>query len=254
MGTGAKTSDVTFVVASAARFDLLETTLESFLQYNSAAIAKYVLTEDRGGRKVMDVLEQFPVQFDVLVHEPPIGAYASIDRAYETVTTPYIFHCEDDWRFFRSGFIEESKVLLDAFPKISMVLCRGPGQTVMSDRIYQGDRQEHRGVAFRCAPRLADPHWLGYSFNPGLRRLLDYKKVGSFNRRGMEIDASIFFKRQGMTMAVLEEPACETIGYQRHIEDPNSSRNWRGYLRQHQRTLAHCGDLALHRLGLRKAR
>jgi len=252
MGVEDGASDTTFVVASADRFDLLRETLESFLQFNTAPIARYVLTEDRGGIGVLDVLKGLPVEFDVLVHETPIGAYNSIDRAYETVATPYIFHCEDDWRFFRSGFIEESRVLLDAFPDISMVLCRRRGQTAMSDRIYQGELQHHQGVAFRRAPRLADPHWLGYSFNPGLRRSKDFEKIGSFARRGMEIDASIFFKRRGMTMAVLEEPACETIGHQRHVVDPNSSRNWRGRLIQHHRTLAHHLELALHRAGLRR--
>ncbi len=246
-------TDVTFVVASADRFDLLQITLETFLEHNTAPIARYLLTEDRGGQRVFDVVKPLPVHFDVLVHDPPIGAYNSIDRAYETVTTPYIFHCEDDWRFFRSGFIEESKLLLDAFPEISMVLCRRPGQTAMSDRILQGDLREHRGVRFRLAPRLAHPHWLGYSFNPGLRRLDDYRKIGSFHRRGMEIDASIFFKRRGMTMAVLEEPACETIGQKRHLVDPNSRRNWRGYLPEKQRTIAHHVERALDRWGIRKA-
>jgi hypothetical protein len=46
----------------------------------------------------------------------------SIDRAYADVTTPFIFHCEDDWRFFRSGFIEESLLLLEHFADISTVL------------------------------------------------------------------------------------------------------------------------------------
>lgn len=251
MGSTEAESDITFVVASADRFDLLETTLRSFLEYNTAPIARYVVTEDRGGARVLDVVRALPVAFDVLIHDPPIGAYNSIDRAYETVDTPYIFHCEDDWRFFRSGFIEESKVLLDAFPRLSMVLCRRPGETAMSDRIYQGPLQVHRGIAFRCAPRLADPHWLGYSFNPGLRRLSDYEKIGSFHRRGMEIDASIFFKRRGMTMAVLEEPACETIGQARHVVDPNSRRHWRGRLLERQRTLRHHAELALQWARLR---
>ena len=254
MNTSSATSEVTSVIVSAGRFDLLETTLDSFLQHNSAAIARYVLIEDSGGTEVLDLLEKYSVEFDVLINDPPIGAYASVDRAYESVTTPYIFHCEDDWRFFRSGFVEESKVLLDAFPRISTVMCRRPGQTAMSDLIYQGELQEHRGIAFRCAPRLVHPHWLGYSFNPGLRRTADYKKIGSFSRWGMEIDASIFFKRMGMTMAVLEEPACETTGYKRHVPDPISSRNWRSHVQQKRRSLAHYTELLLHKLGLQRAR
>jgi hypothetical protein len=244
--------EITFVITSAARFDLLETTLDSFFQYNSAPIARYVLVEDRGGASVRDILKKYPAEFDVIINRSPVGAIASVDLAYKTVTTPYIFHCEDDWKFFRSGFIEESLVLLEAFPRISMVLCRRRGQTPMSDLIYQGALQTYRGVAFRCAPRLAHPHWLGYSFNPGLRRLADYGKVGSFGRWGVEIDASIFFKRLGMTMAVLEHPACETIGWKRHVPDPTWKRNWRGRLRQKQRSFVHYTELVLDRLGVRK--
>jgi len=246
--------DITFVVTSAGRFDLLEVTLDSFFEYNTAPIARYVLTEDRGGKSVIEMLQKYPAEFDVFVNDPPIGAFKSIDRVYGTITTPYIFHCEDDWRFFRSGFIEESMVLLDACSHISMVLNRRRGQTPMSDRIYQGEVQQYQGIKFRCAPMLAHPHWLGYSFNPGLRRLSDYRKMGSFGRWGVEIDASIYFKRQGMTMATLEDPACETIGQGRHISDPALTRNWRSLFYQKQRTLAHHLENTLKRLGLRKPR
>jgi len=246
--------DITFVITSAARFDLLVTTLDSFFQYNTAPISRYVLVEDRGGRSVLDILEKYPVKFDVMINDPPVGAIASVDRAYRTVTTPYIFHCEDDWRFFRSGFVEESMALLEAFPDISVVVSRRRGQTPMSDLIYQGALRKHQDIAFRRAPTLAHPHWLGYSFNPGLRRLSDYRKIGSFGRWGVEIDASIYFKRMGMTMAVLEEPACETTGWKRHVKDPTWARNWRGRLQQKQRTLAHYAQAVLHGLGIRKER
>lgn len=246
--------EISFVLISADRFDLLETTLDSFFEYNSAPIARYVLVEDRGGPAVLDVLRKYPARFDVTVNQPPIGAIASVDLAYRSVTTPYIFHCEDDWRFFRSGFVEESMALLEAFPDISMVLCRRPGQSAVSDLIYQGELRKYRGIAYRVAPRLAHPHWLGYSFNPGLRRLSDYREIGSFGRWGVEIDASIFFKRRGMAMAVLEEPACETTGWKRHVTDPTWSRNWRGLIREKGRSLAHRAEALLHHLGIRKLR
>jgi len=246
--------DITFVVISAGRFDLLETTLDSFLEYNSAAVARHILVEDRGGEAVLDVLKKYPVKFDVMINQPPIGAIAGVDRAYSSVATPYIFHCEDDWRFFRPGFVEESMALLEAFPEISMVLCRRRGQSAVSDLIYQGELRTYRGIAYRVAPKLAHPHWLGYSFNPGLRRLSDYKEIGSFGRWGVEIDASIFFKRRGMAMAVLEEPACETTGWKRHVSDPTWSRNWRGLIQEKRRSLVHHAEAMLHHLGIRKVR
>lgn len=243
-------SDISFVITSCARFDLLETTLDSFFTFNTAPIARYVLIEDSGDRSVEKVLERYPVRFELLVNDPPIGQIASIDRVYATLTTPYIFHCEDDWRFFRSGFIEESKLLLDALPDVSMVICRRPGQTPTSDQIVQGELEHHRGIAFRRAPRLVDAHWLGYSFNPGLRRLADYRRMGGFRRWGHEIDASIYFKRRGMTMAALEEPACETTGWRRHVPDRISRRNWRSRVQQWQRDLVHKAESALGRRGI----
>ena len=245
---------ITFVITSAGRFDLLETTLDTFLQYNSAPIARYILVEDRGGEAVLSVLKKYQVQFEVFINNPPLGQIASIDLAYKTISTPYIFHCEDDWRFFRSGFIEESMALLQAFPCISTVISRRHGQTPMSDLIYQGELQHYQGIAYRCAPRLVHPHWLGYSFNPGLRRLWDYQEMGSFGRWGVEIDVSIFFKRRGMTMATLEEPACETTGRKRHVTDPTWSRDWRSHVQEKQRTLAHHMEALLHTLGIRKGR
>ncbi|MBK6807259.1 MAG: hypothetical protein IPG84_21505 [Betaproteobacteria bacterium] len=52
------------------------------------------------------------VPIELIVNDPPVGQMTSIDRAYALVDTPYVFHCEDDWRFFRSGFVEESRVVL----------------------------------------------------------------------------------------------------------------------------------------------
>jgi GT2 family glycosyltransferase len=94
---------ITFVVTSCGRFDLLAQTLDSFLRFNRAPIARYALVEDSGDEAVRDVVAEAGPSFDVLVNKERLGQLRSIDRAYETVTTPYIFHCEDDWRFLRGG-------------------------------------------------------------------------------------------------------------------------------------------------------
>ena len=73
---------------------------------------------------VRKVTARFPFPIQVIVNRPSLGQIASIDKAYATVTTPYIFHCEDDWRFFRSGFIESSLALLQLDRSISVVCSR----------------------------------------------------------------------------------------------------------------------------------
>ena len=37
-----------------------------------------------------------------------IVSIKSIDSVYSTIDTEYIFHCEDDWEFYDSSFIEKS--------------------------------------------------------------------------------------------------------------------------------------------------
>jgi hypothetical protein len=101
---------------------------------------------------------------------------AAIDRMYQAVETPYIFHQECDWTTTKSGFIQKSLSILEENPMISQVWIRHPndrnghpaiGQVkTTSDGVkYQMMKTGYRGV------------WFGHSWNPGLRRLSDYQKL-----------------------------------------------------------------------------
>ena len=109
---------LSFVLTSCGRFDLLEQTLKSFFSYNTYPIDQFLLVEDSGRKEVLDVLRQFPAKFEVILNETSMGQILSIDLAYARVTQPWIFHCEDDWEFFRPGLLEDSKRILEAFPYI----------------------------------------------------------------------------------------------------------------------------------------
>lgn len=212
--------DITFVLTSCGRFDLLAETLRTFVACNTAPIARWLVVEDSGREEVRDAVRGAGVPIEVIVNDPPVGQMASIDRAYAKVDTPYIFHCEDDWRFFRSGFVEESLLLLEAVATVSAVMCRRTGQNPMHDAIVgTAPLLAAGGVAYRMpVPHVSDV-WFGYGFNPGLRRLADARAIGSFASRGHEKHASVWFKRRGMGMAALESPACETTGQGRHVGD-----------------------------------
>lgn len=114
-------TDITFVLTSCGRFDLLAETPRTFVACNTAPIARYVLVEDSGDASVRDAVSGLGIAVHVIVNESRLGQMASIDRAYRTVGTPYTFHCKDDWRFFRPGFVEESRAVLEGVPSISLV-------------------------------------------------------------------------------------------------------------------------------------
>jgi hypothetical protein len=216
---------VTFVLTSCGRFDLLEQTLSSFLTYNTAPIVRYIVVEDSANQGVFSVVCKTKVKMEVLVNDPPVGQLAAIDRAYALVSTPYIFHCQDDWLFFRSGFIEQSLALLESFPELTNIICRSSGQNPVHDKLYKGtDLLNHHEIKFRRARLQNDPVWGGYSFNPGLRRLSDYRRLGLFAPMRHEAFISRFFRQLGKSIAALDEPAYQTIGRERSILNPAAQR------------------------------
>jgi hypothetical protein len=213
-----RASDTTFVLTSCGRFDLLAETMLTFIERNTAPIARYVVVEDSGDASVRDAIGGLPLAIDFIVNDPPRGQLASIDRAYATVDTPYVFHCEDDWRFYRRGFVEASRRVLDARGDVSVVVPRRLGQNEMHDAIVGTAAVERvDGVDVRIPGPDAHPAYGGYSFNPGLRRLADWRAAGPFAAHANEAAVSFRFKMRGMRCAFLESPACETTGRHRHV-------------------------------------
>ena len=139
------------------------------------------------------------------------------------MTTPYIFHCEDDWQFSRKGFIQESLELLKAFDDVVMVGLRKPDE--MPPEALNHDIKVFNGIRFRHLGTDKHPEWFGISFNPGLKRLSDYKKIGTYAKIGQEHDISLYFKSLGYRMIMLEDGGVTHLGKNRTVRDPFQS--WR---------------------------
>lgn len=156
--------------------------MESFLKYNRYPIARYILVEDSGVEEAaMKIRKQYPF-FEVIFNNPRLGQTASLDRMYSQVETEYIFHCEDDWEFVEYDFMEKSLNIM-TYPgneKIIQVWLRGEhntnGHPVLRDVKYEAGNTEYY--------LLSTDYYLGcyggFGFHPGLRRLSDYKLIGSY--------------------------------------------------------------------------
>src|ERR1043165_4150995 len=93
-------------------------------------------------------------------HSPSLVKRRS-DRAMSEVKTPYVFWCEDDWEFFRSGFLEESLEILEKWPNILQVWLRDDSShPVVNDSRFP----------FPIMQPEWEGGWSGFAFNPGLRR------------------------------------------------------------------------------------
>lgn len=216
--------DLVYSVAltSCGRPDLLDRTLRSLIAHLDVPPAEIVVIEDGGDPRAAEVCARQALPVRVMLPQDRAGQMRSIDRIYETLSTPYVFHCEDDWEFFRVGFLRESHRLLQARPDVSMVNLRAISE--LNPLIRDTPLEEVAGVPCHLLDTSRHPEYFAYSFNPGLRRLADYRAAAPMAALGGEEDVSYWFRKRGYRYAVLGEPAVRHIGWERHVDDPTTRR------------------------------
>ena len=199
---------VTVVITACNRPDLLKRTIQSFLAHNTYPIEEWIISEDSGDPHVNHELQEMYPSFRWICPSTKRGQIRSIDEAYSYVKTPYVFHLEDDWETYKDGAIRESIRILETTPNVSAVMCREHTKRVY----YMSD----------TPPYLSCWGGWGYfSFNPGLRRMSDYKDLflssyaNATNADGVIAERTIndMFRENRYRMALTPDPA----GYIRHI-------------------------------------
>jgi hypothetical protein len=211
------TPDVTVILTSCGRHDLLERTLSSFVKHNTyAAIAEFIVVEDGVGDP-SEICGKFGARL-IRIGERR-GQIHAIDTAYAQVKTPYIFHLEDDWLFYKPGFIERSRQILEADPSTLQVWLRAWDDTNGHPLVFKADDGSFATVATGVLKV-----WNGFSFNPGLRRFSDYRKIGSYaaaaiNGLHFEEAISVKYGELGYRAVILDRDGyVEHIGWDRHVE------------------------------------
>jgi glycosyltransferase involved in cell wall biosynthesis len=219
--------DITVVVTSCNRYDLLDRTLSSFRQFNTDPLVKRILVVEDGAGDPTEVCRRFGA--DVLTIGSRVGQAQAIDLAYAQVDTPYIFHLEDDWEFYRPGFIERSRLFLESDPSTILVWLRAWNDTNKHPLSFKAPDGSMGVLSYDFAT-----WWHGFSWNPGLRRLADYKRLGSFVQRRVdeypwapggahEAAASVFYRELGYRAVILDEGGyVRHIGIGRHVIPPDN--------------------------------
>ena len=211
-------ADVTVVVTSCARHDLLDVTLASFRACNTDQRVGEVLVVEDGLADPRQICERHGAR--LLRSGARVGQVVAIDMAYARVDTPFVFHLEDDWEFYRPGFMEPSREVLRVDPSCIVVNLRAwndlndqPLSFTAPDRSF--------GVVATGFREI----WHGFTWNPGLRRMSDYRRLGRYgdhvkapfdvagqDRGGAEAGVGALYYKLGYRAVVLEE-----AGYVRHL-------------------------------------
>lgn len=126
---------------------------------------------------------------------------------------------EEDWQFYRGGFIEASLPILETRKEIMSVWIRSERDT--NGHKHDGVYMSIKGIDF-ALPQLSHADvWHGFTFNPSLRRLSDWKahrgysSIATFdNLRPWYSEAKIggYYKRKGYRAAIIRGN-----GYVKHI-------------------------------------
>lgn len=228
-----KDRDITICLTSCGRFDLLEKTISSLVSYwDGEPPAAFLIHEDSGlipaelGIELNRFLKrhwQIEAEWSM---SNRAGQVHAIDVLYQKVETPYIFHCEDDWEFYQSGFIGDSRAVLELDRTIYTVWLRHP-----SDRnghpVLNGARITFNDVRFQEMAVNFRKQWHGMTWNPGLRRLSDYRAAGSFSdfckwNPKDHIQAEIAFNDHYRKLGFKAATLCR--GFIKHIGHSNSTK------------------------------
>lgn len=222
-----ETSEITFVLTSCGRFDLLRKTLISFDLHNTAPLRHALIIEDSGSEEVYGCLPlHWFEKTTIVVNNLKLGQLASIDKAYNLVETRWIFHCEDDWEFYRPGFIEDSIALLCHEPRALQVWLRSINHDlrIHSPYIKTGPRLVTQQIAY-FRVHSDNPDWQGFSLNPSLRRAEDYWAHAPYAEHGSEKKISRLYSVDARFAFILENDAVLHTGFNDHVERDTDRKN-----------------------------
>lgn len=195
-------------ITSCQRHDLLQSTIESFLETCEQPPREILICEDGPEQEMPAFLRRFAhLGLRWICNTKRMGQIYSADRLMQesNQTHQYIFWAEDDWAFSGSNWLQKSFDILEKYPEIIQVSLRG------------SECNGHPLVKADPLPFLIQQSdWNGFgsfSFNPGLRRRNDYNRIGSYQQHGglgvggfgPERELSKLYNKLGYRIAVLDE-------------------------------------------------
>jgi hypothetical protein len=222
------------VLTSCGRFDLLDETIRSFSSHFE--VTKIIVAEDADKPAEAAALARKLPYVDMRVNAPKLGQMRSIDQLYDTLTTPYAVHLEDDWLFTRTLDLDSVIRFLESRPDISVVC--------IANRVYDSRYSDcartvhHEGIDYLVWDLEAHPKWFSYSFNPSVVRLELWREFGPFSGFVTEENLSVFCKARGMRIAMVTPGIADHIGDDRHAPDPFQPERAKTPLAKLRRSLA----------------
>jgi GR25 family glycosyltransferase involved in LPS biosynthesis len=193
---------VTFTVTTCKRLALFKQTMNSFLQccLDKELIARWICVDDNSSAEDRaEMAELYP--FMEFHHKGPDrkGHPQSMNLILDLVETPFVFHMEDDWKFFRQDmFISKCMQIVTSDERYGQCLINRNYAEELGKDIVGGIRREFDGHPFyeheylTKAEEIAEfeqqhgkhcfttYYWPHYSLRPSLIRRAAMQDIGRF--------------------------------------------------------------------------
>lgn len=203
--------NITLCLTIGKRPNELRQTLQSLL--SKAQFKHIIAINDFGDEETNAVFRELCPQGELISLGYNLGHHKAIDYMYAKITSPYVFHCEDDWEFDSLPNFEKIIEFLKHESKITLVCLRK-----MNDMVFDAAQQQqiiHRSTPWIDVVEVHSIHeqWYGYSFNPHIASIETYKALAPFAQFKKERHISRAFRAQDRYMVYLKEGSCQHIGF-----------------------------------------
>jgi GR25 family glycosyltransferase involved in LPS biosynthesis len=229
---------VTFSITSCKRFDLFTQTINSVINcfLDLSKIDEWICVDDNSSDedrvKMKNMYPFFTFIFKTMGEK---GHPQSMNIIRDMVKTPYLFHIEDDWKFFSPRrYISECLNVLGEDVRIGQCLVNKNYSETERDVAIRGGsfHSTKSGLRFFVHEMVvtdsqkinwlskhgtAGPncnYWPHFSFRPSLMRTRILKEIGKFNENisHFEMDYASRYINKGYMSSFLENIYCLHIG------------------------------------------
>jgi len=228
---------VTFTITTCKRYDLFEMTINSFLNccLDLNKIDRWFCVDDNSSEEDRAKMkEKYPFFDFYFKNSSEKGHPRSMNIIRNQVTTPYIFHLEDDWKFFRkANYVSDCLYVVSQDPNIGQCLINKNYAELFSDNELVGGttvfaplnqiytihqhcatNEEYEEFNKMYEGRKNCAYWPHFSFRPSLLKKSILDKIGEFDEKisHFELAYSMMYKNSGFISAFLPGVFCVHTG------------------------------------------
>jgi GR25 family glycosyltransferase involved in LPS biosynthesis len=227
---------ITFSITTCKRIDLFKDTMNSFINCceDIKLISKWICIDDNSSQKDREeMINLYPFLTFYFKNKNEKGHSKSMNILKELVTTPYLFHMEDDWKFFeKRNYITECLQVLSENKNFGQCLINKNYAEIPDTEILGGELKfTSNGLRYYIHEYAYDDvlkdkwnkkhgfglhcnYWPHFSFRPSLLKTKIFKNIGDFNEKAshFEMEYSYRYFAKNYISTFLEDMYCIHIG------------------------------------------